>query len=237
MALKGGFEEMVKKMSMHARTMPNQMTARSAHRVLIATVVCCVFLLSGCGLSAPFAQYLAAKNQSQSHQQAASSQADQPKTLGEVLEVGTGTFDPSDPNFAVFDPCGEVTKEQYEQFGLAVSEESYMSRNDFAVCSLKPIDISGNDLGFTISTDVVTYEHIESLGLVVDTPLVPLPEHWYAHKLSDRDPELTCTVAVSTNRGRISISTLGSRLIFGLTPEKSCQEAVDMLQKIFALKG
>ncbi|MDO5097169.1 MAG: DUF3558 family protein [Corynebacterium sp.] len=237
MALKGGFEEMVKKMSMHARTMPNQMTARSAHRVLIATVVCCVFLLSGCGLSAPFAQYLAAKNQSQSHQQAASSQADQPKTLGEVLEVGTGTFDPNDPNFAVFDPCGEVTKEQYEQFGLTIWDVSHTARKDFAVCAVNPIDISKSDFGFTISTDVVTYEHVESLGLIVDQPLIPLPEHWYQHRLSDKDDELDCTIAVSTNRGRISLTASGSNLVHGITPEMSCQEAVDMLQKIFALKG
>ncbi|MDO5097913.1 MAG: DUF3558 family protein [Corynebacterium sp.] len=237
MALKGGFEEMVKKMSMHARTMPNQMTARSAHRVLIATVVCCVFLLSGCGLSAPFAQYLAAKNQSQSHQQAASSQADQLKTLGEVLEAGTGTFDPIDPSFEIFDPCTEVTKEQYAQFGQEIWHESHVLRDDFAACTTLPTESSSNDIGFNISTDVLTYEHVQSLGLIVDQPLVHLPEHWYQHKLSDNDDELDCTIAVQTNRGRINVTSLGSSLIFGLTPEKSCQEAVDMLQKIFALKG
>ncbi|WP_236690103.1 DUF3558 family protein [Corynebacterium mustelae] len=213
------------------------MTARSAHRVLIATVVCCVFLLSGCGLSTPLAQYLAVKNQPQSHQLPASSQVAEPKTLGEVLEVGTGTFDPSDPNFMVFDPCGEVTKEQYEEFGFVVSDVSRIARKDFAVCTLRPNDYSDGNVGFNIATDVVTYEHVASLGLIVDQSLVSLPDHWYQHKLSDIDDELSCTIAVPTNRGRFTITSLGSRLTFGLTPEKSCQKAVDMLQKIFALKG
>ncbi|MDO5099875.1 MAG: DUF3558 family protein [Corynebacterium sp.] len=237
MALKGGFEEMVKKMSVRARTIPNQMTAHSARCTVSAVVVCCVFLLSGCGFSTPLAQYLAVKNQSQSHQQPASSQVAEPKTLGEVLEAGTGTFDPNDPNFMVFDPCGDVTTKQYEEFGFVVSDVSRITRKDFAVCTLRPNDYSNGDIGFNIATDVVAYEHVASLGLIVDQPLVPLPDHWYQHKLSDIDDELSCTIAVPTNRGRLTITSLGSRLTFGLTPEKSCQEAVDMLQKIFALKG
>ncbi|AKK05463.1 hypothetical protein CMUST_05635 [Corynebacterium mustelae] len=236
-ALKGGFEEMVEKMSMCARTLPDQITARSARCTVSAVVVCCVFLLSGCGLSTPLAQYLAVKNQPQSQQLPASSQVAEPKTLGEVLEAGTGTFDPTDPNLTVFDPCGEVTKEQYEQFGLTIWDVSHTARKDFAVCAVNPIDVSKSDFGFTISTDVVTYEHIESLDLIVDRPLVALPEHWYQHRLSDKDDELDCTIAVSTNRGRISLTASGSNLVHGITPEMSCQEAVDMLQKIFALKG
>ncbi len=157
-ALKGGFEKMVKKMSVRARTMPDQMTARSAHRVLIATVVCCVFLLSGCGLSTPLAQYLAVKNQPQSQQLPASSQVAEPKTLGEVLEAGTGTSNPTDPNFKIFDPCTEVTKEQYAQFGQEIWNESHVLRNDFAACTTFPVDNSDSDIGFNISTDVVTYK-------------------------------------------------------------------------------
>ncbi|MDO5098309.1 MAG: DUF3558 family protein [Corynebacterium sp.] len=237
MALKGGFEEMVKKMSMHARTVPNQMTAHSAHRVLIATVVCCVFLLSGCGLSTPFAQYLAAKNQSQSQQQPASSQADQPKTLGEVLEAGTGTFDPNDPNFSLFNPCTEITEKQFEQLGQKVWDVSVVSHENYNNCGLLEITPDLGTVGFSIGADLITYDFLESSGLIRDEPGLVLPEGMYVHTYPDESDELSCTIAVSTNRGRLSIDGMGNRLMSGITRHEVCQQAVDKFQEFLNLKG
>ncbi|MDO5098279.1 MAG: DUF3558 family protein [Corynebacterium sp.] len=237
MALKGGFEEMVKKMSVRARTMPNQMTARSAHRVLIATVVCCVFLLSGCGFSTPLAQYVAVKNQSQSQQQPASSQADQPKTLGEVLEAGTGDFDSNSSGFVIFNPCTEIGAEQYAEIGLFLKEELPTTRNDFSACSLRRIDPQQGEVSFTIGSDALSYSDLESQGLILQEPMVKLPVGMYFQGYPNFNEELHCTVATSTNRGRISLTGIGNRLMGGVTRLNVCQQAVDKFQEFLNLKG
>ncbi|AKK07121.1 hypothetical protein CMUST_14140 [Corynebacterium mustelae] len=236
-ALKGGFRKMVKKMSMRARTMPNQMTACSTHRVLIATVVCCVFLLSGCGLSTPLAQYLAVKNQPQSHQLPASSQVAEPETLGEVLEAGTGTFDPNDPNFTLFNPCTEISEEQYEKLGFKINELSVVSRESLTACGLFDIKPSIYSVTFTIGTDTTTYEFLESSGLLRNEPGLVLPEGMYVHTYPGEFDEAECTVAVSTNRGRLSISGIGSRIRSGNSRQMVCQQAVDKFQEFLDLKG
>ena len=43
--------------------------------------------------------------------------ATNPTTLGEALGVGDGTFDPAADGFHLFDPCTEITTEQWEKLG------------------------------------------------------------------------------------------------------------------------
>lgn len=183
------------------------------------------------------AQYLAAKNQSQSEEPAVPTQTAEPKTLGEVLEAGTGTFDPNDPNFTLFNPCTEVSQEQYEKLGLKVDEPATISRDGFTTCPLVEITFDPDKVAFVIGSDLIEFKHLEMEGLVIKEPGLVLPEGMYVHTYPDESDELACTIAVSTNRGRLSIDGMGNRLMPGITRHEVCQQAVDKFQEFLNLKG
>lgn len=199
----------------------------------------CVFL-SGCGLAGPISHYLAAKNQAQTQQHLVSTPAAEPETLGEVLETGTGTFDPNDPNFKIFNPCTEISKEEYAQLGLEFPFESNMSGDLHAFCILQPTDSADNRFVFSVSVEAFAPEQVDYYAELVSEPVIPLPEHWYQQKNSrhndNEDLENTCRIVVPTNRGRIVFSSLVSHISSELTPQGICQKSVDTLQKIFALQ-
>lgn len=208
-------------------------------RIAAPIVICCVFFLSGCGLAGPISHYLAAKNQAQTQQHLVSTPAAEPETLGEVLEAGTGTFDLNDPNFKIFNPCTEISQEEYAQLGFTFSVEPHVTMDHLIICSLKSIDSSNSDFGVSIAADTVTPDQVTTYAEVVTDPVIPLPEHWYQHKyhdFGDEDLENNCTIVVPTNRGRIVVTSLASSSVFKLAPETVCQKSVDTLQKIFALQ-
>ncbi len=158
-------------------------------------------------------------------------------TLGEKLEAGTGTFDRNDPSFQLFDPCVEISAEQYAELGYEVNEASYVEARDaFMInCSFFPTEGNTSSGVLSIASDGLPYSHLEEIGVVLTDMNIEAPDGAYFHEFPNDEGQGLCIAAISTNSGRLSV-TYKEGIGEKLTRQQSCKSASDLLTKILNLE-
>lgn len=168
------------------------------------------------------------------------------QTFGEKL--GVGKFRITDPPRKTFNPCTEITREQWLSLNLKVKEEIKSSPTD-----ILPEDQSEkacrvwNKLGDEEPTEkfLVGVSHIEyawqmDIDKLVVNVKVNKPDYIYLFESKDNTAENVCSAGTVTNRGRIEVwANIPSSTVPEptKTKEQTCQRAVDRLLEISNLKA
>ena len=168
------------------------------------------------------------------------------QTFGEKL--GVGKFRITDPPRKTFNPCTEITREQWLSLNLKVKEEIKSSPTD-----ILPEDQSEkacrvwNKLGDEEPTEkfLVGVSHIEyawqmDIDKLVVNVKVNKPDYIYLFESKDNTAENVCSAGAVTNRGRIEVwANIPSSTVPEptKTKEQTCQRAVDRLLEISNLKA
>ena len=166
------------------------------------------------------------------------------QTFGEKL--GVGKFRITDPPRKTFNPCTEITREQWLSLNLKVKEEIKSSPTD-----ILPEDQSEkacrvwNKLGDEEPTEkfLVGVSHIEyawqmDIDKLVVNVKVNKPDYIYLFESKDNTAENVCSAGAVTNRGRIEVRAKMQSLTDPQpTKEQVCQRAVDRLLEISNLKA
>jgi len=158
-----------------------------------------------------------------------------PTTLGEALGVGDGTFDPTADGFHLFDPCTEITTEQWEKLGWKpLPEQQARSDADRKFCTFIPATDRPEWVTGFAESDVLDQQQLDQQGLLVADVKVTAPDGFYLYKLSKEENEFFCSAAVTTSRGRVSF-TFGANPDIPTDKKRTCQVAADMLRDILEL--
>ena len=166
------------------------------------------------------------------------------QTFGEKL--GVGKFRITDPPRKTFNPCTEITREQWLSLNLKVKEEIKSSPTD-----ILPEDQSEkacrvwNKLGDEEPTEkfLVGVSHIEyawqmDIDKLVVNVKVNKPDYIYLFENKDNPAENVCSAGAMTNRGRMTVTAkMRSSTDPQPTKDQICQRAVDQLLAISNLKA
>lgn len=212
-------------------------------------VLCCVLFLTGSAAvkTKPASRAVAAEATTttttaaddpsdEADEPAESTEKPKPETLGEALEVGDASYDPAEAGFNLFDPCKEITTQQWEQLGWKPAEDPLIrTYHDRKSCAFVPAGNHPDWRSGFVEADIVTDEQLDKQELLITDVKVTAPEGFYLYKLDKDENEFFCSAAVNTNRGRLSFT-------FGANPEtktekkRTCQTATDILRDALDIK-
>ena len=155
-------------------------------------------------------------------------------TIGEVLEIGK--YLPEQNGQEYFNPCRDFTKEQWESLGLEA--KPYDPQTDspvFMTPTLCQVKGTGNDVkGISITADSRGIKEALKDAKRQDDVNVKRPDYVYFYT-EPKDEKDKCTAATVTNQGRVAVQAYKYR--YDKTPpiEPICQQALDIMQKMFQL--
>ena len=155
-------------------------------------------------------------------------------TIGEVLEIGK--YLPEQNGQEYFNPCRDFTKEQWESLGLEA--KPYDPQTDspvFMTPTLCQVRGTGNDIkGISITADSHSIKEALKDAKRQDNINVKRPDYVYFYT-EPKDEKDKCTAATVTNQGRVAVQAYKYR--YDKTPpiEPICQQALDIMQKMFQL--
>ena len=155
-------------------------------------------------------------------------------TIGEVLEIGK--YLPEQNGQEYFNPCRDFTKEQWESLGLEA--KPYDPQTDspvFMTPTLCQVRGTGNDVkGISITADSHSIKEALKDAKRQDDVNVKRPDYVYFYT-EPKDEKDKCTAATVTNQGRVAVQAYKYR--YDKTPpiEPICQQALDIMQKMFQL--
>lgn len=199
------------------------------HLLITATIAALsIIMLSGCSIL--FRQVSTSSGKNADTQSPVT--PTQPRTLGEKLEAGTGTFDRNDPNFRLFDPCKEIDPSVYKNLGWEQDDISYLylQESKAVSCNLYGTEENAGSGVMGVANDALPYSYIEQLGLVITGLEVTLPPGFYLHG-SLVPMEEYCAAAVETNSGRLNVAYAGTAFVKQPKAD-TCQRAIDFLSEI-----
>ena len=156
------------------------------------------------------------------------------RTVGEVLEIGK--FNPDQHSQPAFNPCREVTEEQWKSLGLRVDRADDGTTGLSTTCSLKVIPEQTEPAQSTIITGNFNplSKELEK-GERLNNVKVNKPSYVYLYS-STKPYRDICSAGTMTNQGRVSVSYGEfSNKVAPPSAEKTCQKAVDILEGIFNL--
>ena len=155
-------------------------------------------------------------------------------TIGEVLEIGK--YLPEQNGQEYFNPCRDFTKEQWASLGLEA--KPYDPQTDspvFMTPTLCQVRGTGNDVkGISITADSRGIKEALKDAKRQDDVNVKRPDYVYFYT-EPKDEKNKCTAATVTNQGRVAVQAYKYR--YDKTPpiEPICQQALDIMQKMFQL--
>lgn len=142
------------------------------------------------------------------------------------------TFDPKDPNFKLFDPCTELSEENFRQAGLGKRSESTVNESTkFKYCSFA----FGSERGFVgqagIASNVAGIPELRKSPVFREMPKPGrTPDSAIVYtKAGERDDE--CSVAISTNQGLLDVTVVDFDRRNSL--ERLCAMSVELLFSLF----
>ena len=156
------------------------------------------------------------------------------RTVGEALEIGK--FSPEQHSQPAFDPCSEVTEEQWKSLGLRVNRADDGATGLFTTCALKVIPEQTEPAQSTIITGNFNplSEELEK-GERLNNVKINKPSYVYLYS-SNKPYRDICSAGTVTNQGRVTVSYGEfSNKVAPPSAEKTCQKAVDVLEGIFNL--
>ena len=155
-------------------------------------------------------------------------------TIGEVLEIGK--YLPEQNGQEYFNPCRDFTKEQWESLGLEA--KPYDPQTDspvFMTPTLCQVKGTGNDVkGISITADSHGIKEALKDAKRQDDVNVKRPDYVYFYT-EPKDEKNKCTAATVTNQGRVAVQVYEYRDDKTSSIEPICQQALDIMQKMFQL--
>ena len=155
-------------------------------------------------------------------------------TIGEVLEIGK--YLPEQNGQEYFNPCRDFTKEQWESLGLEA--KPYDQQTDspvFMTPTLCQVKGTGNDVkGISITADSRGIKEALKDAKRQDDVNVKRPDYVYFYT-EPKDEKNKCTAATVTNQGRVAVQVYEYRDDKTSSIEPICQQALDIMQKMFQL--
>lgn len=155
-------------------------------------------------------------------------------TIGEVLEIGK--YLPEQNGQEYFNPCRDFTKEQWESLGLEA--KPYDPQTDspvFMTPTLCQVKGTGNDVkGISITADSRGIKEALKDAKRQDDVNVKRPDYAYFYT-EPKDEKNKCTAATVTNQGRVAVQVYEYRDDKTSSIEPICQQALDIMQKMFQL--
>ena len=209
---------------------------------LAATSATSILALSGCVLptSLPTSSVAEQAEASQSsapaaeNTQSAGAKSIANHTIGEVLEIGK--YLPEQNGQEYFNPCRDFTKEQWESLGLEA--KPYDPQTDspvFMTPTLCQVKGTGNDVkGISITADSRGIKEALKDAKRQDDVNVKRPDYVYFYT-EPKDEKNKCTAATVTNQGRVAVQVYEYRDDKTSSIEPICQQALDIMQKMFQL--
>lgn len=155
----------------------------------------------------------------------------------EVEVVQPATFDPDDPNFQFFDPCHDLTDEQFASIGLPPVEQIDKEWNvpNRSKCKF---NIYGSDgvvaSHVWIATDLASLEEHQDIVQVIDRELSPTLPGSYSFYFPD-DDGIFCMTSVPTDGGRLHVAY--HSYWEGLDMDGACNAALSYLEKVVTIRG
>ena len=156
------------------------------------------------------------------------------RTVGEALEIGK--FNPEQHSQPAFDPCSEVTEEQWKSLGLRVNRADDGTTGLSTICTLKVIPEQTEPAQSTIITGNFNplSKELEK-GERLNNVKINKPSYVYLYS-STKPYRDVCSAGTMTNQGRVTVSYGEfSNKVAPPSAEKTCQKAVDVLEGIFNL--
>ena len=156
------------------------------------------------------------------------------RTVGEALEIGK--FMPTQESQPAFNPCGEITAEQWASLGLRVNKPDDNTTGSFTTCSLRVIpEQEDPTLAAYIKANFNPLSKELKDGERLENVKINKPSYVYLY--SDTKPYRDiCSAGTMTNQGRVTVSYGEfSNKVEPPSAEKTCQKAVDVLEGIFNL--
>ena len=212
-------------------------------RIFLATAsASSIIALSGCVLptSLPTSSMSGQAEASQSsapaadNTQSAGAKSIANHTIGEVLEIGK--YLPEQNGQEYFNPCRDFTKEQWESLGLEA--KPYDPQTDspvFMTPTLCQVKGTGNDVkGISITADSRGIKEALKDAKRQDDVNVKRPDYVYFYT-EPKDEKNKCTAATVTNQGRVAVQVYEYRDDKTSSIEPICQQALDIMQKMFQL--
>ena len=209
---------------------------------LAAASATSILALSGCVLptSLPTSSMSGQAEDSQSsapaadNTQSAGAKSIANHTIGEVLEIGK--YLPEQNGQEYFNPCRDFTKEQWESLGLEA--KPYDPQTDspvFMTPTLCQVKGTGNDVkGISITADSRGIKEALKDAKRQDDVNVKRPDYVYFYT-EPKDEKNKCTAATVTNQGRVAVQVYEYRDDKTSSIEPICQQALDIMQKMFQL--
>ena len=209
---------------------------------LAAASVTSILALSGCVLptSLPTSSMPGQAEASQSsapaadNTQSAGAKSIANHTIGEVLEIGK--YLPEQNGQEYFNPCRDFTKEQWASLGLEA--KPYDPQTDspvFMTPTLCQVKGTGNDVkGISITADSRGIKEALKDAKRQDDVNVKRPDYVYFYT-EPKDEKNKCTAATVTNQGRVAVQVYEYRDDKTSSIEPICQQALDIMQKMFQL--
>ena len=155
-------------------------------------------------------------------------------TIGEVLEIGK--YLPEQNGQEYFNPCRDFTKEQWASLGLEA--KPYDPQTDspvFMTPTLCQVKGTGNDVkGISITADSRGIKEALKDAKRQDDVNVKRPDYVYFYT-EPKDEKNKCTAATVTNQGRVAVQVYEYRNDKTSSIEPICQQALDIMQKMFQL--
>ena len=209
---------------------------------LAAASATSILALSGCVLptSLPTSSMSGQAEDSQSsapaadNTQSAGAKSIANHTIGEVLEIGK--YLPEQNGQEYFNPCRDFTKEQWASLGLEA--KPYDPQTDspvFMTPTLCQVKGTGNDVkGISITADSRGIKEALKDAKRQDDVNVKRPDYVYFYT-EPKDEKDKCTAATVTNQGRVAVQVYEYRNDKTSSIEPICQQALDIMQKMFQL--
>lgn len=155
-------------------------------------------------------------------------------TIGEVLEIRK--YLPEQNGQEYFNPCRDFTKEQWASLGLEA--KPYDPQTDspvFMTPTLCQVKGTGNDVkGISITADSHGIKEALKDAKRQDDVNVKRPDYVYFYT-EPKDEKDKCTAATVTNQGRVAVQVYEYRNDKTSSIEPICQQALDIMQKMFQL--
>lgn len=155
-------------------------------------------------------------------------------TIGEVLEIGK--YLPEQNGQEYFNPCRDFTKEQWASLGLEA--KPYDPQTDspvFMTPTLCQVKGTGNDVkGISITADSRGIKEALKDAKRQDDVNVKRPDYVYFYT-EPKDEKDKCTAATVTNQGQVAVQVYEYRDDKTSSIEPICQQALDIMQKMFQL--
>ena len=155
-------------------------------------------------------------------------------TIGAVLEIGK--YLPEQNGQEYFNPCRDFTKEQWASLGLEA--KPYDPQTDspvFMTPTLCQVKGTGNDVkGISITADSRGIKEALKDAKRQDDVNVKRPDYVYFYT-EPKDEKDKCTAATVTNQGRVAVQVYEYRNDKTSSIEPICQQALDIMQKMFQL--